>query len=386
MSITSCRLDIKLADVHNPHVGLWLDRMLPSQPQKGEKFEDGKTHPYTAHINQAANIPISPLYAQFYNRWKQSLQDLRLNVAAGDESMHVDWREAMALGRLAVGLGAEGVLENAIALHRTYGVPYIPGSALKGLAAAFARQRLTGWEKDSEPYKVLFGDTSTAGYITFFDALYVPDSAGPSGSSPLAPDVITVHHPKYYQGGEVPADWDSPTPVSFVSATGSYLVALAGPKAWVDLAFQILGWALESMGVGAKTSSGYGRMRLLSRDEQEKRPIKREEAVKPVERQQKSEQYDTYTRLSSPPRFAQPQVGSIYNCTIIEVDDHTARVRLDGLDETRYIGVFRHIYWEGKQYKPNNNVRLEIIAINVKTQRTIIELKRASVSGKVGVK
>lgn len=255
------KLKISAEDLNSsyPNIGLWLDRMLPKQPIKGKPCDE---HPYTAHINQAAKIPISSLYSQFYDRWKQSLQDLRPNAAASDESTYVDWREATALGRLAVGLGAEGVLENAIALHRTYGVPYIPGSALKGLAAAFARQRLAGWEQASEPYQVLFGDTTIAGYITFFDALYVPGSAVPSGSSPLAPDVITVHHPKYYQGGDAPADWDSPIPVSFVSATGSYLVALAGPKAWVDLAFQILEWALASMGVGAKTSSGYGRMQL----------------------------------------------------------------------------------------------------------------------------
>jgi CRISPR-associated protein Cmr6 len=186
---------------------------------------------------------------------------------------------------MVVGLGAEGVLETAISLHRTYGVPYIPGSALKGLAAAYAHQRLADarWRKAvykdnqlvspiGDAHKVMFGDTTIAGYVTFFDALYVPGSGHKDRqgkAKPLWPDVITVHHPEYYQEQKddqgnllPPADWDSPTPISFVSATGAYLIALAGPPAWVEAAYDILALALDEMGVGAKTSSGYGRMTL----------------------------------------------------------------------------------------------------------------------------
>ncbi len=86
----------------------------------------------------------------------------------------------------------------------------------------------------------------------------------------LFPDVITVHHPGYYQNnGNAPADWDSPNPVAFLSATGSYLIALAAPELaspqreqWIERTFSILEHALATMGIGAKTSSGYGRMTL----------------------------------------------------------------------------------------------------------------------------
>jgi len=74
--------------------------------------------------------------------------------------------------------------------------------------------------------------------------------------------VITVHHPDYYQGANSPADWDNPTPVPFLSATGDYLIALAGEDGLVQKAFAILGLALREEGVGAKTSSGYGRMEV----------------------------------------------------------------------------------------------------------------------------
>jgi CRISPR-associated protein Cmr6 len=255
-----------LKSCHASHMGLWLDKYLPdtgvfeSAEEEKEKCEEKQRL-----VKQVAQMDISPLYADFYPRWKQSLFDLGAQC-----------REAKVRGRMVVGLGDESVLETSVALHHTYGVPYIPGSALKGLAACFVRERLAGvtdwgdWKSEDKRktwvagrgYRTIFGDTAEAGYISFFDALYIPES-GVKGHA-LHPDVITVHHPKYYQGKEdaAPADWDSPTPIPFLSATGSYLIALSGPATWVDATFAILGHALRELGVGAKTSSGYGRMEV----------------------------------------------------------------------------------------------------------------------------
>ena len=227
------------------HPGLWLDKYLADQvSQGGENAKAG-------HFKQAAGQAVPEDYGAFFARWRSALE----------ESGAVA-REACAQGRLILGLGGESVLETSITIHRTYGVPYIPGSALKGLAARFARNSLQeGWAKGAEAYTTLFGDTSEAGYVTFFDALYIPGSA--AQDRPLALDVITVHHPNYYRGEDKPpADWDSPIPVPFASATGSYLVALHGPQRWVEAALAILKLALEKEGVGARTSSGYGRLVL----------------------------------------------------------------------------------------------------------------------------
>jgi CRISPR-associated protein Cmr6 len=227
-----------------PNVGLWLDKYLKEQTAEGG--ESAKT----GHFKEAAGKRISDVYQVFFQRWKQSLEQ------AGAVT-----RQAQVQGRLAIGLGGESALETSITLHRTYGVPYIPGSALKGLAARYARNRLEEqtWKKGSDAYKILFGDTAEAGYVTFFDALYIPSSA--KQDCPLALDVITVHHPEYYRGKNLPpADWDNPIPVPFLNTTGSYLMALHGPENWVEAAFEILQLALAEEGVGAKTSSGYGRM------------------------------------------------------------------------------------------------------------------------------
>ena len=254
MSISARRqvlANVQLNQARFPHAGLWLDKFLPKQFAQGKSEGEGA---YRDHFEQAVKIPVADVYTSSFNRWKHTL-----------EASGVKTKVATAQGRLVVGLGAESVLENAITLHRTYGVPVIPGSALKGLAAAYARNRLTEpeWQKGGEAYKTLFGDTNSAGYVTFFDALYVPDNA--KDNRPLALDVVTVHHPEYYRGeNSPPADWDSPNPVPFVSVRDGvkFLVALAGPEEWVETAFQILGLALAEEGIGAKTNSGYGRMVL----------------------------------------------------------------------------------------------------------------------------
>ncbi len=250
--------------VRQANTGLWLDKYLPDQgrPQKSADTSGTDTATKTAHIQQAAEIEEPGSYALFFKTWQQALS----------RRPSIDMRRATVQGRLVVGLGAESVLETAILLHRSYGMPYIPGSALKGLTAAFAHQQLVGdtWRKGSqgrpigEAHCTMFGDQNSAGYVHFHDALYIPKS-GFKGHA-LYPDVIAVHHPSYYQGKDrPPADWDSPIPIPFLSATGSYMLALEGPIAWVHKAYDILGLALAEMGVGAKTSSGYGRLQIERR-------------------------------------------------------------------------------------------------------------------------
>lgn len=241
------------------HAGLWLDKYIANL-----KHEETTTH--TRLVEEVASIPVPEIYASFYKRWKSNLK----------AEYHAISREFAVKGRMAVGLGNESVLETSVALHRTYGVPYIPGSALKGLAANYARLMAgPDWQPEGAAYKAVFGDTDNAGYITFFDALYIPESSNHQRppDCPLHADIITVHHPEYYKGAEKasPADWDSPTPIPFLSATGSYLIALAAPNLspddkaiwdkWIEKVFEILTEALLIMGIGAKTSSGYGRMK-----------------------------------------------------------------------------------------------------------------------------
>jgi hypothetical protein len=134
------------------------------------------------------------------------------------------------------------------------------------------------WGKQSPAYTIVFGDTENAGYMTFYDALYIPQT-GHNGRA-LHTDVLTVHHQKYYSDAtEPPADWDDPNPVPFLSATGKYLLALSGPSEWIEATFGILKMALLEAGVGGKTSSGYGRLKV-QKPEKEKPRLPMIEALK----------------------------------------------------------------------------------------------------------
>jgi len=256
-----CNIDHNLQPAQAQHAGLWFDKYVRNP-------SESKDH--SKHVADTAAIAEPPAYAAFFAGWQQALQE------AGAET-----KVAKCLGRMIVGLGNESVIETSITLHRTYGVPFIPGSALKGLAASYARQRLgDDWAEKSPAYKALFGyapdpdkssrpapeaetDMGAAGHVVFFDALYVPRSG--LHKQALHADVMTVHHGDYYNKTDpaAPADWDDPNPVPFLTvAKGEFLVALAGPPAWVTAAFKMLAYALAEYGVGAKTNAGYGRMSL----------------------------------------------------------------------------------------------------------------------------
>src|SRR5437667_12057289 len=110
------------------HAGLWLDKYILNQEREEKKSR-------RALVNEVADLPEVPEYIAFYARWQEMLKQ------CGAQQ-----RKVRVRGRMVVGLGSESVLEASISLHRTYGVPYIPGSALKGLAASYAHHRLgEGW-------------------------------------------------------------------------------------------------------------------------------------------------------------------------------------------------------------------------------------------------
>ena len=245
------------------HAGLLLDKGLEKQ-ETGTGGSEARKSLFDRLCGTTSPEP----YKLAFQRWQEAVQAMP-NAAS---------QIMKAKGRLIVGLGGEGVLETGLTLHHTYGMPFIPGSALKGLSRHYAEQVLgitapkdssKSLDQLSEPekhHRVLFGTTDDAGYITFMDALYVPGTA--PDDCPLVLDTITTHHPNYYTGGATqwPWDFDDPNPVSFISVRGSFLVAVSGPnKEWADLALKVLQQALEDYGVGGKTSSGYGRLTPDSR-------------------------------------------------------------------------------------------------------------------------
>ena len=177
---------------------------------------------------------------------------------------------------LAVGHGAASVLETNLSLHPVYGVPYLPGTALKGLTAHYAHSILSGkysaLNRNGSDYGVLFGTQQAAGFIQFHDALITPETVRDA----LRQDVLTPHHQSYNESVSnhpnpnkeqpAPRDDDSPAPIPFLTACGTFCIVLAcegepeQAPSWLELAKTILTKALADEGIGAKTNAGYGRL------------------------------------------------------------------------------------------------------------------------------
>ncbi|MGB9910099.1 MAG: type III-B CRISPR module RAMP protein Cmr6 [Candidatus Hydrothermia bacterium] len=127
--------------------------------------------------------------------------------------------------RLIIGLGSQHVLETSITLHHIFGVPYIPGSALKGVCRAVAFWKLPESKriqekfygelvKDDEEilkYQILFGAQNFKGLLLFLDAYPTENN-----SQIFDLDIINVHHPSYYEGSGAPGDWENPRPIFFL--------------------------------------------------------------------------------------------------------------------------------------------------------------------------
>lgn len=260
------------------HPGLLLQRYLCENATGDGGNPEEKRAILQAAINAAKNADVQSLYRAAFARWSKSLPNDPAPVDLATQ------------GRLIVGLGTENVLETGIRLHHTYGMPIIPGSALKGLAAHYCDQ-VWGERDNSNPsdeaiqfrsprkedrkndceaepqgeyHNLLFGATDESGYVIFHDAWLVPDS----DKEPLKLDVMTPHHSGWndIKNPEPPTDFDSPVPVPFLSVTGTFCVAVSwhGPAHnqalnWTELALALLRDALFDWGVGGKTSSGYGR-------------------------------------------------------------------------------------------------------------------------------
>ncbi|MFC4621980.1 type III-B CRISPR module RAMP protein Cmr6 [Comamonas nitrativorans] len=229
----------------------------------------------------------------------------RQAVLAGTTS-HTFTLDAIATAPFTTGLGNEHPLENGFAFLNPYGLPYLPGSGIKGVLRQAARELASGewgdtggWldEKihqlpiadsrliDLSILDVLFGLESgdgdkahVRGALSFWDAL--PQIPGDS----LVVDIMTPHQGHYYQqkkdrksGDSItPHDSGQPNPISFLTLPPGTQFAfhvqcdlphlqrlapdLAENNRWQTLLTAAFEHAFEWLGFGAKTAVGYGAM------------------------------------------------------------------------------------------------------------------------------
>jgi CRISPR-associated protein Cmr6 len=276
------------------HAGLWLDKALSSQREPGENdAQEAQGEAIRRLIVEAGGLHVPAGYELARKRRRALLDGYDGGFAGGVTR----WFEARALGRLVIGIGTQSVRETALTLHHTWGVPILPGSALKGLASAAAHKlvedpawrmgqvdeygRRTG---QGDSHRTLFGAQENEGCVIFHDAWWRPEG----DRLPIDLDIMTVHHREYYAGqGAPPTDLDEPNPVPLATTRGTFDVALTGPPEWVEAAASLLELGLQELGIGAKTRAGYGRMSWkrqktsaeIDAEERERRAAKwREEA------------------------------------------------------------------------------------------------------------
>ncbi len=233
-------------------------------------------------------------------------------AAAADGMPNLLRLDAAAEAPFTTGLGNEHPLENGFAFLNPYGLPYLPGSGVKGVLRQAARELASGewgdrhgWSADvSYTLEVsrerhvalsvigaLFGlesgDGNTEhvrGALSFWDV--VPQIAGDS----LMVEIMTPHQSHYYQqkavaGSTSPHDSGSPNPISFLTVPpGSgftfhvvcdlaHLARLTGERGstapdllaagdghWQSLLRRAFEHAFDWLGFGAKTAVGYGAM------------------------------------------------------------------------------------------------------------------------------
>lgn len=163
--------------------------------------------------------------------------------------------ELTSFGPFVAGLGRDHPVESGFLWHHCLGVPYLPGSSLKGLALSWAKH----WMSEDETLRQqIFGSEDQIGEIVFFDAL-------PTKQPDLKADVITPHYGEYERNGEAPGDWMSPVPVPFLSVAkgANFQFALAPRRKsatpLLDTAHSWIKEGLEWLGAGARTAVGYGR-------------------------------------------------------------------------------------------------------------------------------
>jgi len=222
---------------------------------------------------------------------------------------------------LVCGLGATHVLETSLTLHHIWGIPYIPGSSLKGVCRKVAFWKLVE-EKNLQnendinelqkkfygdlayndtkilTYQLLFGAQDFKGILTFLDVY--PDTSTNDGKI-FRLDIMNPHYSSYYSddsGETPPGDWENPIPIFFLTVkegvkfrfvvlfdnyrwkkikeNGLYITNEEGKKEKVNIPSNeieqltkdnkflegILKQALETYGLGSKTRLGYGSFRV----------------------------------------------------------------------------------------------------------------------------
>ncbi|MCG5502078.1 type III-B CRISPR module RAMP protein Cmr6, partial [Ectothiorhodospira lacustris] len=229
-------------------------------------------------------------------------QDGLIAQLADSDRLSVD---AIGIAPFVTGMGNEHPLENGFAFLNPHGLPYLPGSGIKGVLRAAAEELAGDPRRDWRPENT-FGwdqmfDTSQKERRSAIELLFGHDPQdGQKAAAPLfrglldiwdviprldkgsnlMVEVMTPHQKEYYEGKATPHDSGQPIPIKFLAVPPgarftfhlridrarmqSLGVTDTLGKVWQDLMRAAFDHAFEWLGFGAKTSLGYGAMAIDS--------------------------------------------------------------------------------------------------------------------------
>jgi len=163
---------------------------------------------------------------------------------------------AVSTAPFVTGMGIEHPVENGFAFLSPYGLPYLPGSSVKGVL------RTAAVELGVENIDLLFGsdkEEGLQGKLAFWDAF-------PQGD--LTVEMMTAHHSDYLQNKGTPHDSENLVPIPFLCIAPHarflftvHCIGNVGDYDWQDALRQCFEYAFDWLGFGAKTSVGYGAMK-----------------------------------------------------------------------------------------------------------------------------
>lgn len=272
-----CSPEVQISILRNPNA-----KTLIGNPNiQGKKFKDKITE------NVRLSIPLTFLpkdknkdyYKIYENKMKHLLNTLK-NMGFYVEYLPSESSGLLLNWRLLINFGAASVYETSLLFHRNYSIPYIPGSAVKGVTRYWAILKFSGklrknakdidktlsegedlgQEIDGVSFQDLigiFGTQNEKGKVIFFDALPIIEQE----MDFVVLDIMNVHYKPYYERGETPGDWYSPSPIFFLAVEKGtkFRFSLASKeKELVEKTKKLLEEALKYAGIGAKTSAGYG--------------------------------------------------------------------------------------------------------------------------------
>jgi len=257
------------------HMGLWFERYFSAyDPEFRAQVELSKSEKENLQKQRGQWLKTC---TRNQHGDQRKLLDKAVRQLEMVRSFGGDARVFRCAGRFVSGIGNAHPLENGFTWHPTLGMPYLPGSAVKGLVRAVVETALdAGPEEKARILRLWFGTeqkgdvAEQAGAFIFLDAI-------PVAPCELRAEVLTPHMGNWYEKGQktpmvadtMPGDWHSPVPVLWLAASDLRLqfavMPRPGAQASLDDLWEALDYGLQYLGAGAKTAIGFG---LFSPDSQ----------------------------------------------------------------------------------------------------------------------